>query len=467
MSEIRSAQLTSCSPADPRWALVQRVADSQYFCKGPKLRAFLLYVCENTLAGSVDNIREQLIGSKVFGRPAEYNLGGDNIVRVEAREVRKRLALYFAGEGRGEPIVIDIPKGTYIPVFKPREEASPDAADTRPQDAEAKTAEQGETETSGAPGAAAAASRRLVSGLAAALVVAVGAVIWLARENHQLQQTAPVLRPGASARDYAVYPDLLGGLGAVSNRDTLLVLSNPKVVLYFGSETEQPVRRAAGLTVPAPKELRSTFSEALNNLDRNTPFQFLSLTNTDYTGMGEAVAAFHVGRLMQFLRRPVRITQGRFLNWDQVQKQDLVLLGGPQINDWTNQNVAKTNFSFGMRGVENAKPLPGEQPRYSVQIEPDSKPGAAFTDYGLIKMWTSPYGFKLLLLAGASSSSTAGVADFFTTPGKMKDLHKRIGGAGRGGSFPSDWEALLKLTVRDGLVVESSVIAVRPAAGAH
>ena len=100
MNEKGPIPLTVTSPPDARWELVLRVADSIYFRKGPKLRAFLLYVCENTILGRVDNVREQLIGSKVFGRPTDYSLSDDNIVRVEARELRKRLGAYFANEGR-------------------------------------------------------------------------------------------------------------------------------------------------------------------------------------------------------------------------------------------------------------------------------------------------------------------------------------------------------------------------------
>ena len=101
MNEKGPIPLTVTSQPDSRWELVLRVADSIYFRKGPKLRAFLLYVCENTILGRVENVREQLIGSKVFGRSTDYSLSDDNIVRVEARELRKRLGAYFASEGQG------------------------------------------------------------------------------------------------------------------------------------------------------------------------------------------------------------------------------------------------------------------------------------------------------------------------------------------------------------------------------
>ena len=62
--------------------------------------------------------------------------------------------------------------------------------------------------------------------------------------------------------------------------------------------------------------------------------------------MGDAMAAFYLGRLLQAMHRPVRLMQGRFLTWDQVQKQNLVLLGSPLINDWTNHNLGNRTSIF-------------------------------------------------------------------------------------------------------------------------
>ena len=108
------------APADGRWELVLRVAESAHFQKSPKLRDFLLYVCERTLQNRQDEVREHQIGNQVFGRRQTYSPAEDNIVRVEARQLRKRLDEYFAVECKDEPVVIVIPKGTYIPSFAPR-----------------------------------------------------------------------------------------------------------------------------------------------------------------------------------------------------------------------------------------------------------------------------------------------------------------------------------------------------------
>ncbi len=114
--------------------LVERISNSRGFRRSARLRAFLSYVCDRAHAGREDEIHEQFIGHRVFGRDEDYDPASDNIVRVEAREVRKRLAAYFSGEGAEEPVVLRIPKGGYVPVFEPRAvketEPTPESADS-------------------------------------------------------------------------------------------------------------------------------------------------------------------------------------------------------------------------------------------------------------------------------------------------------------------------------------------------
>jgi hypothetical protein len=106
---------------DPRWELALRIADSKPFEKSPKLREFLLYVCQKSLQDEPGELREPRIGHNVFGRREDYNAGDDNIVRVEARLLRKRLQEYFENEGAQEQLILAIPKGGYAPRFELRE----------------------------------------------------------------------------------------------------------------------------------------------------------------------------------------------------------------------------------------------------------------------------------------------------------------------------------------------------------
>ena len=457
MAETPVVSPISGSIADGRWELAQKVADSANFRNCPKLRAFLLYVCENMLLGRKENVREQLIGARVFGRATDYNLSDDNIVRVEARELRRRLEVYFATEGINEPVIIEIPKGAYFPVFRARETASISVAEPLPAVSSLELPMPDD-------------ARRLTDSwrppwpwlLVAALAIL---AVWLGVENWRARtqyRPFPAVQTGMSQQDSALYRELLGTLGGMPNRETLLVLSNPKVLLYFGSPSTRPLADGQKRTIPAPAELEKKFSDALNNSDVGLPYRFLRLTREEYTGMGESVAAYHVGRLLQNLNQPVRLTQGRFLTWDSVQKHDLILLGSPLINDWTFQNVARSNFNIVTGGVENVKPQAGELSHYQQVAEQGKSPVDGMTDYGVIKRLTSSDGLNILLLAGVSSAGTAGVGEFFASAEKIRGICNRIREATGGKTVPPNWEVLIKLRIREGLPVESAAVAIRP-----
>ena len=454
MIEKELLPVTLASPPDARWDLVLRVADSVYFRKGPKLRAFLLYVCENSILGRLENVREQLIGSRVFGRPADYDLSSDNIVRVEARELRKRLEAYFAHEGKNEAVVIEVPKGGYVPIFRPREEAT-----SQPAEPESEASAEAAVAPLPTPGRA---SRWLVPVVAMGLVAWAAATLWLATENRRLRQTPNPkgADAGASLQQDSIYPELLGTLGKLPNREPQLVLCNPKVILLFGSATATPYVEPKGSLVASSKDLDRAFSAAFNGKDRERPFHFFHIAQNDYTGNGEAMAALQVARLMDRLRRSVHLTQARFLNWDNVQDQDLILLGGPSSNAWTHQIDATANFIFSNLSVINLRPLPGEEKQYDSDTVP--RPGGEMAEYGIIRMLTMAPGFRTFLLAGLSTAGTAGIAELFVTPAKMKPLADRIQAAAPGKPFPTDWEAIVRIVVQDGLPVESSVVTLRP-----
>ncbi len=100
-----------------RRAAVKQVLGSTSFSKATRLATFLEYVCRLTLEGRKDEINELNIGKHVFERRDNYNAAEDTIVRTTARLLRQRLKLYYDGEGKADPIRIDIPRGGYVPTF--------------------------------------------------------------------------------------------------------------------------------------------------------------------------------------------------------------------------------------------------------------------------------------------------------------------------------------------------------------
>src|SRR5690242_7086790 len=72
------------------------------------------------LQGHADQLKESVIGVEVFGRKADYDPRSDPVVRMEACKLRARLAEYYAGDGAGDAIRIEIPKGAYVPQWQSR-----------------------------------------------------------------------------------------------------------------------------------------------------------------------------------------------------------------------------------------------------------------------------------------------------------------------------------------------------------
>ena len=97
---------------------LERILSSKVFRGSRRCQAFLQYVVGRTLDGDGKCLKERTIAVDVFGRDATEDLSDDSIVRVGAREVRKRLAQYYMDEGASDLLRIDLPAGSYIPTFQ-------------------------------------------------------------------------------------------------------------------------------------------------------------------------------------------------------------------------------------------------------------------------------------------------------------------------------------------------------------
>jgi hypothetical protein len=75
-------------------------------------------VVEQTLDGNADQVKERSIGMEVFGRQPGYDANADPVVRVTAGEIRKRLAQYYYDAAHQDELRIELPTGSYVPVFQ-------------------------------------------------------------------------------------------------------------------------------------------------------------------------------------------------------------------------------------------------------------------------------------------------------------------------------------------------------------
>lgn len=96
---------------------LEHILASPEFRSSKRCQDFLKFVVERTLAGLTESLKERTIGIEVFGRPASYDTSSDGIVRINATEVRKRLAIHYAEAGKNADVRISLPVGSYVPFF--------------------------------------------------------------------------------------------------------------------------------------------------------------------------------------------------------------------------------------------------------------------------------------------------------------------------------------------------------------
>ena len=97
---------------------VRRILASRIFSRSARLTRFVSFVMQHALHTNGESLKEYVLGVEVFDRPSAYDPRIDPIVRVEARRLRSKLASYYASVGRADPVIVEIPKGTYTPVFR-------------------------------------------------------------------------------------------------------------------------------------------------------------------------------------------------------------------------------------------------------------------------------------------------------------------------------------------------------------
>lgn len=96
---------------------LQAILASETLKRAPALSSFLTFVCEETLRGRSDHLKEYTIAVEALGRPNDFQPIEDPIVRVQASRLRECLKGYYSGEGKGNPVQIRLPKGHYVPEF--------------------------------------------------------------------------------------------------------------------------------------------------------------------------------------------------------------------------------------------------------------------------------------------------------------------------------------------------------------
>lgn len=105
-------------PAEVIETHLEQVLGSPGFVRNERLSRFLRFIVEQERNGRGSELKESLIGIEVFGRKPGFDSKQDSTVRSEAARLRARLAEYYDDEGKDDALIIELPKGGYIPRFR-------------------------------------------------------------------------------------------------------------------------------------------------------------------------------------------------------------------------------------------------------------------------------------------------------------------------------------------------------------
>lgn len=415
--------------------LVQRVLQGRMFRRAPAMRAFLLYITEQELAGHAENLKEQAIGANVLGRKGNYDPAIDNIVRVRAHELRERLDKHFSSDGAEEPVIITVPKGSYIPEFRFRKSLTFNDVETSPILAiPVPTAQKLQSPT------------RYLLTFTVILLIAIAATAVLTRylliDNNRVRTIS-----SSSAMH-----DFWGQFFDRPNEELRVVFADTSFALW---------QDLSGKSLNLGDYLSRKDLEQQSNELREVAARRSTSPADLYVSVGlGAVATEFGGRLnLQFARN----SDVNFLHHG-----NSVLIGSRRSNPWI--EVYENNLNFvleqdpnsGAPLFRNRSPLPREAQVYGIPTMLDIRGDEQreFTSYGLVALLKGCGDRGLTVVdEGLNMQATQAAGDLITDPQKLEMLLRSIGHTL--GTKVMPFEALIQIKSLPGGYEAPQVIAFR------
>jgi hypothetical protein len=383
-------------PNEQQKALVQRVLASSQFRKSPRLSAFLEFICEQLAQGRTAHINEQLIGTAVFGRKPGYHVGEDSIVRSQARFLRQRLQEYFATEGRTEPWIIVMPKGSYVPAFEPRpaDEAPNPEPQLHPPVAIATVPLPG-TQPLHAPRFRDRSTwiQFALLGAVLCLVLAAGSFYFRHAKAAEMQRAGQT--PEAQFWNSIFDPA----------RNQIIVPSDSTLV-----QMEEFTRTPVSLSSYMKRDYLASVTPA--------PVPgWESLKTSQYTSMADLNLVYRIERRTEAINSHLQVRFARDLDLHELKQSNVILIGGARSNPWVELFYPEMHFQVDYDWkthsniVWNRAPQAGEKDRYE-ELGTQGRHIA----YGAIAYVPSLDGEgSALIVGGTTKAGTEAAAEFLVS----------------------------------------------------
>jgi hypothetical protein len=425
-------KITDDLQGDKRWQLVQRIVSSPPFQKGSRLRDLLQFITEQTIHGKAHELTEQHIGNALFHKPSDYSPLEDSSVRVHVRQLRLKLHEYFNEEGRNEPVVLDIPKGSYAPVFR----------------AVSKTSDSSAGIAAVIP-AVAGRQRAMVPWVLCFFLAVLCAVLFYRIIPHRT--TAAASSPAALSWPSSQIFD--------ARHQTIVVVADSN----YGMS-----RILAGQPGSLDQYLRRDFlpSPALGKIGDVDTRLAEYMTNSTLTSFADVADVVSLYRMAGALQSQVSVRYPRDFRMRDLDHNNCVLIGSPGSNPWVTLLQDKLNFRESETAVGksakvfvNQNPLPGEQPQY----EGLRWTGTIGEDYATISLLpNATHDGSVLALQGLQQEGTEAAGRFLADEENRRQLMNALGISSTDSVSQNIWfEALIRSRTSSGAPSSTTLVAVR------
>lgn len=415
---------------DERWQLIQRIISSHAFQKSARLRDLLQHITERTIHGHGYELTEQHIGEAVFHKPSGYSPLEDSSVRVHARQLRLKLHEYFDEDGRSEPLVVEIPKGSYVPTFRPATGSAPPLSEPHPVTAPSSPVTR----------------RGILPWIVVAVLATACVALVLARR--------PVPTPTVST---ATPPWPFSELFDKKHQTTIVVADS-----NYGME-----RILTGDHGSLDAYLRRDLShspEVAKLGIGGSPFrEYVSeSTLTSFADVADVVALLREAGPLQ---GQVVIRYPRDLRIRDLDHDNFIFIGSPGSNPWVSLFQDRLNFreseeevGKSAKAFVNTNPLPGEKLRY----EGLRWTGSVGEDYATIALLpNSTHDGNILILQGLQQEGTEAAGRFLADEVNRKQLFNALGLSNAELNDKIWFEALIRSRTVSGAPNTTTLIAVR------
>jgi hypothetical protein len=379
----------------------------------------------------------------VFARGPDFRPNEDNIVRVEARQLRKRLEEYFATEGKAEPIIITIPKGAYIAAFEPRVVPvlsifpSETSSVREMSEAEIPVAE---------PLHRVGISWALLFFGTTMLFMSVA--IWSLTRSREIGYTPP-LGPSAVHAE-PLWSDLFD-----NDHQTYIICADSALVL-LQELTQRPVTLTEYVN-------RNYSSSGSSKLPAEVESLLRVLPQRQYTNISDVRLVQEILHLNHDYAGRAFVRSARNVQLIDFKNGNFILLGSRRSTPWVELFEPSMNFHFSYdaklqrTGFSNAHPRAGEKRTYWIE----GNSSEVDETYGVIAFLPNlSHNGNVLMIQGATGEGTEAAGEYITHPELLKRLLKSIHAIGQDGHLRY-FEVLLKSGTIAGTPKDAEIIAFR------